>query len=135
MEPGERMLIRCDGGPSISRLERYPPPLEIEERRGGVYVLVDDGPPDRWWSGRRRDIWARRWSPRRPHPCPELGVRQDGEEVDEEQLGVDGAGRCAQANVDRRAGPAVAAAVDPSHASVQRLHGVDELEEQVRIRA
>jgi hypothetical protein len=41
------MLIACEGGPSRSRLVRYPPPLEIEER-GGVYVLVDDGPPERW---------------------------------------------------------------------------------------
>lgn len=41
------MLIPCDGGPSTSRLVRYPPPLEIEER-GGMYVLVDDGPPEQW---------------------------------------------------------------------------------------
>lgn len=47
MQPGERVLIRCDGGPSISRLERFPPPLEIEER-GGTYVLEDDGPPEQW---------------------------------------------------------------------------------------
>ena len=44
---GDRMLIPCEGGPSISRLVRYPPPLEIEER-GGIYVLVDDGPPEQW---------------------------------------------------------------------------------------
>jgi hypothetical protein len=48
VEPGDRMLIRCEGGPSISRLVRYPPPLEVEER-GGVYVLVDDGPLHAWW--------------------------------------------------------------------------------------
>jgi hypothetical protein len=48
VEPGERMLIRCEGGPSTSRLERYPPPVEIVERTG-VYVLVDDGPPTQWW--------------------------------------------------------------------------------------
>ena len=47
MELGERMLIPCEGGPSISRLVRYPPPLEIEER-GGLYVLVDDGPAELW---------------------------------------------------------------------------------------
>lgn len=41
------MLIRCEGGPSISRLVRYPPPLEIPEA-GGIYVLVDDGPPHLW---------------------------------------------------------------------------------------
>jgi hypothetical protein len=46
--PGDRMLIRCEGGPSSSRLVRYPPPAEIEER-GGIYVLVDDGPPELWW--------------------------------------------------------------------------------------
>ena len=40
---GEQMLIRCAGGPSISRFERFPPPLEVAER-GGLYVLDDDGP-------------------------------------------------------------------------------------------
>lgn len=44
---GDRMLIPCEGGRSISRLVRYPPPLEIEEH-GGTYVLVDDGPPELW---------------------------------------------------------------------------------------
>lgn len=47
VDDGERMLIPCEGGPSISRLVRYPPPLEIEERHG-VYVLIDDGPPEQW---------------------------------------------------------------------------------------
>jgi hypothetical protein len=47
MEQGERMLVPCEGGPSRSRLVRYPPPLEIEEN-GGTYVLVDDGPPEYW---------------------------------------------------------------------------------------
>jgi hypothetical protein len=42
------MFVRCEGGPSISRLERYPPPLEVEEQ-GGIYVLVDEGPPEQWW--------------------------------------------------------------------------------------
>jgi hypothetical protein len=46
--PGERMLIRCVGGPSQTRLERMPPQLEITED-DGVYVLVDDGPPQEWW--------------------------------------------------------------------------------------
>ena len=41
------MLIPCTGGPSVSRLVRYPPPHEIPEREG-VYVLVDDGPPEMW---------------------------------------------------------------------------------------
>jgi hypothetical protein len=47
VEAGERMLIPCDGGPSTSRLVRYPPPVEIDER-GGTYVLVDDGPATEW---------------------------------------------------------------------------------------
>ena len=41
------MLLPCEGGPCRSRLVRYPPPFEIEEA-GGVYVLVDDGPPEEW---------------------------------------------------------------------------------------
>jgi hypothetical protein len=44
---GERMVIPCSGGPSVSRLVQYPPPHEIAER-GGLYVLVDDGPPEQW---------------------------------------------------------------------------------------
>jgi hypothetical protein len=47
MEPGERMLIRCEGGPSASRLVRFPPPVEVDER-DGVYVLDDDGPIEEW---------------------------------------------------------------------------------------
>ncbi len=41
------MLVPCVGGPSVSRLVRYPPPLEIAEQ-GGAYVLVDEGPPEHW---------------------------------------------------------------------------------------
>lgn len=47
LSAGDRMLIECDGGPCRSRLETFPPRLEIEER-GGVYVLNDDGPTYRW---------------------------------------------------------------------------------------
>ena len=47
MEPGERMLLWCDGGPSIGRAARFPPPLEVDVA-GGIYVLVDDGPPEEW---------------------------------------------------------------------------------------
>jgi hypothetical protein len=47
MEAGERMLIWCDGGPSMGRAARFPPPVEIEVE-GGMYVLVDDGPPEQW---------------------------------------------------------------------------------------
>ena len=46
-EPGERLLLGCEGGPSQSRLVHWPPPLEIAER-GGMYVLEDDGPPESW---------------------------------------------------------------------------------------
>ena len=41
------MLIWCEGGPSIGRAVHFPPPLEIEVE-GGLYVLVDDGPPENW---------------------------------------------------------------------------------------
>jgi hypothetical protein len=44
---GDRMFIRCEGGPCSSRLETFPPRIEIQER-GGLYVLVDDGPPGAW---------------------------------------------------------------------------------------
>lgn len=47
MEPGDRMLLWCDGGPSIGRATTFPPPVEIEVP-GGRYVLVDDGPVDEW---------------------------------------------------------------------------------------
>ena len=47
VEPGERMFIPCEGGPSTSRLVRFPPPVEVEEH-DGVYVLIDDGPPEQW---------------------------------------------------------------------------------------
>ena len=45
MERGERMPIPCTGGPVISRLVHDPPPLELQAE-GGMYVLVDDGPPE-----------------------------------------------------------------------------------------
>ena len=47
MRAGDRLFILCDGGPCMSRLEIFPPRLEIEER-GGSYVLVDEGPLDAW---------------------------------------------------------------------------------------
>lgn len=48
LQPGDRMWIRCEGGPSNSRLARFPPPLEVVEREG-LYVLVDDGDPADWF--------------------------------------------------------------------------------------
>ena len=47
VEAGERMLLWCDGGPAIGRAAHYPPPLEVAVD-GGIYVLVDDGPPEHW---------------------------------------------------------------------------------------
>jgi hypothetical protein len=47
IRPGDRLLVPCEGGPCVSRLERFPPPLEIAER-GGTYVLVDDGALPDW---------------------------------------------------------------------------------------
>jgi hypothetical protein len=47
LRPGDRMLIACEGGPSISRLETYPPRLEVTER-GGTYVLAGEGPREGW---------------------------------------------------------------------------------------
>ncbi|HTU37880.1 MAG TPA: hypothetical protein VMF35_07675 [Acidimicrobiales bacterium] len=47
MRPGDRLFVQCEGGPCRSRLERFPPQLEIEER-GGMYVLVDEGDPADW---------------------------------------------------------------------------------------
>ena len=47
VESGDRMLIWCEGGPSIGRAVLYPPPLELEAD-DGMYVLVDDGPPEQW---------------------------------------------------------------------------------------
>lgn len=44
---GDRILLPCEGGPSQSRLEMFPPRLEVAER-GGVYVLEDDGPRSHW---------------------------------------------------------------------------------------
>ena len=40
---GERLLIPCEGGPSMSRLVHSPAPLEIVDR-GGLYVLDDTDP-------------------------------------------------------------------------------------------
>ena len=47
VDPGDRMLLWCEGGPSIGRATTYPPPLEITVD-GGIYVLVDDGPVEEW---------------------------------------------------------------------------------------
>lgn len=47
LEPGDRIFIACEGGPCQSRLERFPPRLEVEER-DGLYVLADEGPRDEW---------------------------------------------------------------------------------------
>jgi hypothetical protein len=43
----DRLFIRCVGGNAMSRVETFPPRLEITEP-GGRYVLIDDGPPHDW---------------------------------------------------------------------------------------
>ena len=40
-------MIPCRGGPTGWRTATFPPPLEFEVA-AGVYVLVDDGPPECW---------------------------------------------------------------------------------------
>lgn len=47
VRPGYRMFIECVGGPCRSRLEVFPPRLEIQELTG-TYVLVDVGPRSEW---------------------------------------------------------------------------------------
>jgi hypothetical protein len=47
VEEGERMMIRCEGGPTAWRATAFPPPTVIESA-DGLYVLVDDGPPEDW---------------------------------------------------------------------------------------
>ena len=55
LAPGDKLFIRCvGGGPCTSRLETFPPTLEIEEATG-TYVLDDDGPRDTW-----RYVWVPR---------------------------------------------------------------------------
>lgn len=47
LREGDRLFVRCEGGPCTSRLETFPPRLEIPDR-GGTYVLVDVGPREDW---------------------------------------------------------------------------------------
>lgn len=47
LREGDRLFVPCEGGPAQSRLETYPPRLEIPED-DGTYVLVDDGPRSAW---------------------------------------------------------------------------------------
>jgi hypothetical protein len=44
---GDRLFVACEGGPSASRLETFPPRLEIEEV-DGLYVLDDRGARETW---------------------------------------------------------------------------------------
>jgi hypothetical protein len=48
LQRGDRMYIRCEGGPSNSRLEAFPPRLEIDES-GGMYTLIDVGAREDWY--------------------------------------------------------------------------------------
>ena len=56
LREGDRLFVPCEGGPSASRLEVWPPRLEVPEP-DGVYVLLDDGP---------RADWRYVFVPRRP---------------------------------------------------------------------
>ena len=47
LDEGDRIFIPCEGGPSQSRLEIFPPRLEVEEQ-DGTYVLADEGPRAQW---------------------------------------------------------------------------------------
>jgi hypothetical protein len=47
LQEGDRFFVACEGGPSTSRVETFPPQLEVAEQ-GGIYVLEDDGPRDAW---------------------------------------------------------------------------------------
>ena len=47
VEPGDEMMIWCDGGPAIMKRQTFPPDLEVQER-DGLYVLHDDGSPADW---------------------------------------------------------------------------------------
>ena len=47
LAPGDRLFVPCEGGPCTSRLERFPPRLELDEL-GGTYVLLDVGPRADW---------------------------------------------------------------------------------------
>ena len=51
MRDGDRMLIPCSGGPAGWRATLFPPPIELvvdDEADHGIYVLIDDGPPEQW---------------------------------------------------------------------------------------
>jgi len=47
LDAGDRIFIPCQGGPSVSRAEIFPPRLEIPEP-DGTYVLFDVGPRSAW---------------------------------------------------------------------------------------
>jgi len=50
LKRGDRFFVNCEGGPCTSRLETFPPRVEIEGP-DGLYVLVDDGPRAEWVYG------------------------------------------------------------------------------------
>ena len=47
MNPGDEMMIWCEGGRSSIKRQIYPPALELIAD-GGAYVLHDDGEPTEW---------------------------------------------------------------------------------------
>ena len=48
LQPGDRLFVPCEGGPSRSRLEIFPPRMEIDGHEG-TYVLVDEGNRADWF--------------------------------------------------------------------------------------
>jgi hypothetical protein len=44
---GDPIVIRCHGGPRTSRPETFPPRFEVAVK-GGLYVLLDEGPIADW---------------------------------------------------------------------------------------
>ena len=48
MVDGDPMLIRCEGGATVWRTATFPPAGELPVA-DGIYVLVDEGPPEQWW--------------------------------------------------------------------------------------
>ena len=47
LSAGDRVFIVCEGGPSFSHMEVFPPRTEVAEK-DGLYVLIDVGPPSDW---------------------------------------------------------------------------------------
>jgi hypothetical protein len=47
LQAGDKLFVASEGGPSTTRLETYPPRLELHEP-GGTYILIDHGLREEW---------------------------------------------------------------------------------------